>query len=94
LAQDVNENVIASMFWSMWAQSNAESPQSLGDAPVYTTLRHARLLNNDTFNRGYSKVDMIDYLDAMTCAGTATAAQVENVSAGVGYPWDGNPTCP
>jgi hypothetical protein len=57
-------------------------------------LRHPRLLNNDTFNRGYSKVDMIDYLDAMTCAGTATAAQVENVSAGVGYPWDGNPTCP
>jgi len=92
--QDVNENVIASMFWSMWASQNAEAPQGLGDAPVFETIRHNRLLQNDQYNRGYTKVDMLDYLDAMICGATATEGQVADVASSVSYPWDGNPTCP
>jgi hypothetical protein len=92
--QDVNENVIASMFWSFWAQNNAMAPQSLGEGPVFAPLRSPRLLNNPSYNRGYATVDFIDYLDAVRCGNHATANQVSAVASSVGYPWDNNPTCP
>ena len=94
LDQDINENVVASMFWSFWATQGAVTPLGKGDQPVYDTIRSERLLSNDTFNRGYPKVDMLDYLDAMTCEGTGSASDVEAVASDVNYPWDGNPTCP
>ena len=45
-------------------------------------------------NRGYKRIDMIDYLDAMTCAKTATGAQIQAVADSVNYPWDNKPICP
>jgi len=92
--QDVNENVIASMFWSFWASNGAVSPKGLGDGPVYGTLREDRLLNNDLHNRGYITVDMVDYLDALSCSGNASSSDIEGVASDVGYPWDSNPSCP
>jgi len=90
--QYVNENVITSMFWSFWASANAVKPQSLGEAPVFSTFRSQRLLGGQ--NRGYKTVDFIDYLDAMTCENTATTAQIDAVTSSVGYPWDNQPICP
>ena len=92
--QYINENVVASMFWSFWASAQAVTPQGLGDTPVYDTFRSTRLVNNDVYNRGYVTVDFIDYLDAMSCEGTATAGQIDAVASGVNYPWDAAPTCP
>jgi hypothetical protein len=92
--QFINENVVASMFWSFWASAQAVTPQGLGDAPVYSTFRSSRLINNDVHNRGYVTVDFVDYLDAMSCEGTASAAQIDAVASGVNFPWDGTPTCP
>ena len=94
LDQDVNENVIASMFWSFWASGNAVTPKGLGDGPVYDTLRHGRILNNDSHNRGYITVDMVDYLDALSCSGNASGGDIDEVASDVNYPWDGNATCP
>ncbi|MEZ4440499.1 MAG: hypothetical protein R3B72_15485 [Polyangiaceae bacterium] len=92
--QDINENVVASMFWSFWASGNAPAPQSMGDAPVYNTFREGRLLNNEVWNRGYHTVDMVDYLDALSCSGNASSAQINAVADSVDYPWDGNANCP
>jgi hypothetical protein len=94
LDQDINENVVASMFWSFWASSGAVTPKGLGDTPVHDTLRHNRLLNNETWNRGYHTVDMVDFLDALSCSGNASSGDIEDVASGVGYPWDGDVSCP
>jgi len=90
--QYINENVVASMFWSFWASAQAVTPQGLGETPVFDTFRSPRLMG--TTDRGYHTVDMIDYLDAMTCESTATGAQISAVASGVGYPWDSSPICP
>ncbi len=94
LDQDINENVVTSMFWSLWASTNAAAPQGLGDTPVYQTIRSQRLLNNDAYNRGYHKVDFVDYLDAAKCGGTASDAQISAVTEAVDYPYGGTATCP
>jgi hypothetical protein len=94
LSQDVNENVIASMFWSFWASQGAVTPKGHGDGPVYDSFRHARMLSNDQYNRGYVTVDMVDYLDALSCSGNVPGGDIDDVANGVGYPWDGNATCP
>jgi hypothetical protein len=92
--QNINENVVAGMFWSFWAQNDAVAPQGLGETPVYAPLRSSRILNNPSYNRGYATVDFIDYLDAMKCGGHATDGQIAAVTSSVGYPWDNNPNCP
>ena len=81
-------------FYKVYKVTNAVTPQSLEDGPVFNALRDPRLLQNDTYNRGYQTVDMVDYLDAMQCGGYATPSQVSAVANGVNYPWDDSPNCP
>lgn len=82
--QLVNENIVASMFWSFWAESNAQNAQGLGDGPVFSGLRTERLLN---LNRGYFRTDFIDYLDGLSCDNLMTDAQIAAVVDPAGYPW-------
>ena len=90
--QDINENVVAGMMWSLWASSNAQTPQSLGDSPMYKTIESTRLTGG--MNRGYHTVDFVDYLDAMKCEGLATGTQISEVTTTVGYPYDNQEICP
>ncbi|MCC6648695.1 MAG: hypothetical protein IT374_24415 [Polyangiaceae bacterium] len=92
LDQDINENVVASMMWSLWAANNASKPQGLGDGPLYKVLPSKRLLDGP--NRGYSRVDFVDYLDALRCGNLATAAQVTAVTSDLKFPYDNQPKCP
>jgi hypothetical protein len=97
LDQDINENIISSMMWSLWHASGSPSsglaPQGLGDAPVFSTLRSNRLLNGP--DRGYYKVDFVDFLDAMKCDSLADDNQLEAVAGAVDYPWKAaEATCP
>lgn len=92
LDQDINENVVASMMWSLWAANNASKPQGLGDGPLYKVLPTARLINGP--NRGYSRVDFVDYLDALRCGNFATAGQVTAVTSDLKFPYDNQPQCP
>ena len=92
LDQDINENVVASMMWSLWAANNASKPQGLGDGPLYKVLPSARLLDGP--NRGYSRVDFVDYLDALRCGNLATAAQVTAVTSDLKFPYDNQQQCP
>lgn len=89
--QLINENVVTSMMWSLWASNRAYAPQGLGDVPMFTVLPSSRLVGN--VNRGYSKVDMVDYLDALECEGLASGDNVLNVTEPVGYPYDHQPIC-
>ncbi len=92
LDQDINENVVAAMMWSLWAANNASKPQSLGDGPMYKVLPSPRLLDGP--NRGYSRVDFVDYLDALRCGNLATPAQVTAVTSDLKFPYDNQPKCP
>lgn len=83
--QDVNENVIGAMMWSLWASANAQTPQGLGEEAVLGNLRSERTLMG--FNRGYPTIDFMDYLDALSCSGLATDQQISAVVDPVGYPW-------
>jgi hypothetical protein len=89
--QLINENVVTAMMWSLWASAGPEAPQGLGDDPMFKVLPSQRLVGST--NRGYVKVDFIDYLDALTCEGLATTAQIDAVAAPVNYPYDNQAVC-
>ena len=95
LDQDINENIISSMMWSLWANAptTAMDPQNLGDAPIFSTMRTDRILSGNV-DRGYHTVDFMDYLDAMKCNNLADDTQITAVVDGIGYPWKaGDATC-
>ena len=89
--QDINENVVTAMLWSLWASGNAQSPQGLGDDPMFKVLPSQRLVGST--NRGYFKVDTVDYFDALKCGGLATGAQISAVTGPVNYPYDNKELC-
>jgi hypothetical protein len=89
--QNINENIVSVMLWSLWATGNAQAPQGLGDDPMFKVLPSQRLVG--ATNRGYVKVDLVDYLDAMKCEGLATGAQISAVAAPVKYPYDNKELC-
>lgn len=89
--QEVNENVVTVMMWSLWASGNAQAPQGLGDEPMFKVLPSQRIVGST--NRGYFKVDMIDYLDAMKCEGLASDAQISAAAKPVHYPYDNKAVC-
>ncbi len=89
--QEINENIVTVMMWSLWAGANAQAPQGLGDDPMFKVLPSQRIVGST--NRGYFKVDFIDYLDAMKCEGLATGAQINAVAGPVKYPYDNKEVC-
>lgn len=90
--QPINENIVTVMLWSLWASGSAQAPQGLGDDPMFKVLTSQRLVG--ATNRGYIKVDAVDYLDALTCEGFATNAQIDAVAGPVNYPYDNAAVCP
>jgi hypothetical protein len=104
--QFVNENVAAGMIWKLWAYQPGQTPdtesvavedaqgQALGSDKIFKTLTYPALVNG-TLNRGYSKVDTVDFLDAAFCSGSATDAQLKAVCDTAGFPYDpANRKCP
>jgi hypothetical protein len=105
--QDINENIIAGMIWKLWAYQPGQTPstevvtvedtdgQGVGSANIFKTLTYPKLVDG-TLNRGYSKVDLVDFFDAAFCSQSATDAQITNVSNTTGYPYKSaeRPACP
>ncbi len=91
LDQEINENIVSAMMWSLWAGGNAQAPQNLGDAPLFAVLPGSRLTGD--LNRGYMTVDVVDYLDALKCEQQATAEQIAAVVAPVQFPYDNQEIC-
>ena len=44
-------------------------------------------------NRGYAKVDFVDYLDALKCESLTDASTIDAVTKPVGYPYDNQELC-
>lgn len=82
--QNVNETLVASVVWSLWAQGRAQTPQSLGDLPIFQALNSKRLIN---YNRGYKTPDLVDFLDALACSDPQYVPGITNVVTAAGYPW-------
>jgi hypothetical protein len=104
--QFVNENVVSSMLWHLWQPEGArffaetDEPsgldkgtyQGIGDDNVFRAVQSDRIVGGT--NRGYSRIDLIDFYDAAICEQVANDDNIDSVSADVGYPWDQNPSCP
>jgi hypothetical protein len=104
LDQPVNENVVSSMVWHLWQPEAARYKQELGgtdpgayagvgDDKMFQAVQSDRVLKPE-FDRGYGRVDLLDFYDAAVCTQAATEPNVSTVAGDVGYPWDGAPRCP
>ncbi|HQP34977.1 MAG TPA: hypothetical protein PLI95_07355, partial [Polyangiaceae bacterium] len=95
--QNLNENVGAGMIWKLWVPTQTASDQldigtdpdgrGLGDSKIFTVLTNPKLIDG-TLNRGYSKVDLVDFFDSALCTSQATDADVSAVVATTGFPYD------
>lgn len=93
LAQYLNEFVVSAMLWDLADSTPAEDMTTLADAPLSAGFHAARLVG--PFNRGYSTVDLVDFLDSLRCYGYATAVDIDGVVlTAFGFPYDEAPLCP
>ena len=90
--QYVNEFVVASMLWDLGDPASTGEPAAMGHDLVANGIRTARL--RGTVNRGYSKVDLVDYLDGILCddmiVGSTLSTVIRNIFK---FPYDGTPSC-
>jgi hypothetical protein len=82
--QKVNEIMVGSIVWSLWARGRAQTPQGLGDQPIFQALSSRRLTE---YNRGYETPDLIDFLDALACSNNLYVPAIVEVVAAAGFPW-------
>lgn len=90
--QDVNENVVAGMMFKLWALQGEGMPtdpngRGLGDTNIFNIFTFGKLVDG-TFNRGYAKVDVVDYFDAALCSGNATEDDISAIIQTTGFPYD------
>lgn len=86
--QYINENVGAGMIWKLWVNTDKDSDgRNLGDEGVFGIVTNAPLVDG-TYNRGYYKVDLIDFMDSAICSGKATEADVTSVTGPTGFPYN------
>lgn len=98
MTQDLDENRVSVMLWHLWdgldvpEQPDTSDPVALGTTGVYSAIGSPRFLSYD---RGATGADFVDFSDAVLCNGlAATGALVDTITNFLGFPYDGNPTCP
>lgn len=82
--QQIGEIAVASIAWDLWSHG--------GDAPVLSGIALPRITSG--LNRGYKTVDLIDFADALLCAGRVSAQQMSSSMSKYRFPWDNQPLCP
>ena len=86
--QPINENVGAGMLWKLWVDANQDPDgRGLGDDQIFQAFTYGPLVDG-TFNRGYVKVDLVDFFDAAICSGAAQIEDITAVSQTAGYPYN------
>ncbi|HEU4538995.1 MAG TPA: hypothetical protein VFS00_32970, partial [Polyangiaceae bacterium] len=95
-----------SMVWHLWQpeaarfQASADNPggndgaayAAVGDEGMFKAVQSRRLVGG--LNRGYERIDLVDFYDATSCEAVAPDQSVVSVSRDVGFPWDSAPLCP
>jgi hypothetical protein len=94
--QKINENIVASMIFKLNADGSAvDAPisggQGLGPDALFKSFISPRVAG--TANRGYAKVDLIDFFDGGRCTEAFPDAAISAVSSAVTFPWDSKPQC-
>jgi hypothetical protein len=91
--QPVSEDVVSAMMWSIWAETKAYQPLNKGEQNTFALFRNKRLTGST--NRGYKTVDLVDFLDATTCAKLLTPGEITSLTSAVDFPYTAasNPTC-
>jgi len=86
--QYVSENITGGMLWRLWTDANVQTDgRNLGDGKMFAAFTNEKLTDG-TYNRGYPKVDLVDYFDVALCSGQATEEDIKAVVATTGYPYD------
>lgn len=76
------------MLWRLWTDASVQSDgRNLGDAKMFATFTDSKLIDG-TYNRGYAKVDIVDFFDMALCSGNATEDDIKAVVATTGFPYD------
>ena len=93
LSQTMNEAVIAAILWDLWdlGPLTGETEVAGLDDAVFDLLASPRMLNA-SYERGYGKADLVDFLDAVRCADALAPAALTGVL--MGFPYDNSPSCP
>ena len=93
LDQFINQNVVASMVFRLAANDpQIPATRGLGLDTIGRALVDARI-STPAIQRGYVKVDLLDFFDAGRCSGAFSEGDIEAVTGVVGFPWDGKPRC-
>jgi hypothetical protein len=91
LEQDIAELAVAAMLWHLWepggnGKFTEESwdQADVGETMIWKAFSSSRMTKQ---NRGYVKVDFVDFLDSLRCEGVGEA-QVSSVTGHFGFPYD------
>lgn len=84
--QDICEDVVSSLMWSIWASDRAYKPLGKGDQATFSIFSSKRLTTSDA-NRGYKTVDLVDFLDAATCASVLDQPQITSLTNPISFPY-------
>jgi hypothetical protein len=93
--QEMAELANAAMLWHLWDPGTTTEAEDAWDlaavesSVIWKAFSSSRMLNQ---NRGYEKVDMVDYLDSLRCEGV-TEQQVNSVTGHFGFPYDNAMLC-
>ena len=94
--QNINENIVASMLFKLNAGSTGVTTpvaggQGLGPDALFKAFTSPRVTGS--INRGYSRVDVVDFFDGGRCTDAIPEAAIKSVSDGVDFPWDSAQQC-
>lgn len=93
--QQMAELANAAMLWHLWdpgttgAAEEAWDLASVEPALIWKAFSSTRMTQQ---NRGYTKVDMVDYLDSLRCEGVSEQ-QVSSITGHYGFPYDNAQLC-
>ncbi|HQP34412.1 MAG TPA: hypothetical protein PLI95_04525, partial [Polyangiaceae bacterium] len=79
------------MAWHLWdTESEAWDPSTIADETIWKAFTSTRMTQ---MNRGYEKVDFVDFLDSLRCEGVQQAP-MDAVLQHFEFPYDHAMICP
>jgi hypothetical protein len=92
MTQNINEFVVSSMLWDLGDPASSGDPAAMGHGEVHEGIRTDRL--RGSVNRGYVKVDLVDYLDGLLCDTMISSGNLSSVIRTLfSFPYDLTPSC-
>ncbi len=89
--QQLGEMMVTAMAWHLWdTESEAWDPSTIADETIWKAFTSTRMTQ---MNRGYEKVDFVDFLDSLRCEGVQQAP-MDSVLQHFEFPYDHAMICP